>query len=220
MTAPREPQTAWMDDPARHPFEANCAEGNEDCWWCGKPREDHSYNDQPPSRAAAQERSGEPQTAPTASPEMTDCTCAGWVKNVPIINGYISLQFARQGTQYSGDRFVFCPWCGSDRRAPSGQPRRAHSMSEYRRVIEQGGTILPPPHAGQPVVSVEEVQEIDRLMGLAVTYDYPALRSALVHLLEEREALRAEVVALRTFARPCDLDAADAHIAAASLEKP
>lgn len=45
---------------------------------------------------------------------MRTCTCKDWQPGIDKINAYISLQFARSGgaTQYTGQPFNFCPWCG------------------------------------------------------------------------------------------------------------
>jgi hypothetical protein len=46
---------------------------------------------------------------------MLKCDCEGWQKNFPAIKAqaiFCALQSA--GPKYDGDKFKFCPWCGSE----------------------------------------------------------------------------------------------------------
>jgi hypothetical protein len=53
-----------------------------------------------------------------------DCTCADWDENIAKLNAPILLQTARSGGsyQYSGKKFVYCPWCGKSLTGAANQP--------------------------------------------------------------------------------------------------
>lgn len=42
------------------------------------------------------------------------CKCPAWAPNAEKINGILHLQQIRTGQGYDGERFKFCPWCGSE----------------------------------------------------------------------------------------------------------
>ena len=40
------------------------------------------------------------------------CSCEDFDEQIKIINGYITLQYARTHKLYEGIPFIYCPWCG------------------------------------------------------------------------------------------------------------
>jgi hypothetical protein len=39
------------------------------------------------------------------------CSCPKWYKNIDILNAPYTLNLTTIG-EYSGDVFIYCPWCG------------------------------------------------------------------------------------------------------------
>lgn len=46
-------------------------------------------------------------------PHLLQCNCPGWVKSQPQIDSAQTLAFIH-GIPYTGDRYLFCPWCARD----------------------------------------------------------------------------------------------------------
>lgn len=41
----------------------------------------------------------------------TNCKCKGWKKNIGKINSAFSMQWIHGGGGYSGEPWLYCPWC-------------------------------------------------------------------------------------------------------------
>jgi hypothetical protein len=52
-----------------------------------------------------------------------DCECKGWKESVPQIEDAQVLAW-KQGREYTGEKFLFCPWCGKTLNNQEGQHAR------------------------------------------------------------------------------------------------
>ena len=61
--------------------------------------------------ASAKGEGPRPESCNDFSNSQPFCACKNWQENEPIINAPYGLHLSVVG-EYSGKKFVFCPWCG------------------------------------------------------------------------------------------------------------
>lgn len=68
--------------------------------------------------------------------QLKHCDCEGWKTNLPKINGYIEMGRIHGMGDYTGQQFIYCPWCGK-KRQPVTPLKNPTKCDQCRNIVER-----------------------------------------------------------------------------------